>query len=87
MHLWFLLLSLLLPRTAIVIGWFFGFHYPFLHPWDLLAWVFVPRLTVLIMVYRWRGYGFWFWLHLFAALMAYGAGGRTIRDRRRDREL
>jgi hypothetical protein len=78
MHLWFLIVSLFLPRVSLALEWLGGHHLPFAHPWDILCWVFIPRLMVLVMVFRWKGFGFWFWLQLFAALLAYGTGGKKL---------
>jgi len=78
MHLWFLVVSLFLPRIALVLEWLGGYHLPFAHPWDFLCWVFIPRAMVLYLVFKWRGFGFWFWIHLVAALLAYGAGGKKL---------
>jgi hypothetical protein len=81
MHTWFLIVSLFLPRLSLFIEWWEGYHFPFNHPWDALSWVFVPRLMILVMIYQWQGFGVWFWLHLVAALLALGAGGKSVHDR------
>jgi hypothetical protein len=81
MHLWFLIVSLFLPRIAYVLLWFGGGHWPFPHPWDFLCWVFLPRIMVLFQIYRWQGFGLWFFIHLIAALLTYGAGGKKVSGR------
>lgn len=81
LHLWFLIVSLFLPRIAFVLLWFFGGHWPFPHPFDVLCWIFVPRAMVLYVIYRWQGFGLWFFIHLLAAFITYGAGGKKISSR------
>jgi hypothetical protein len=83
--LWFLVLSLFLPRLALFVGWFdgwsFGVHPPLA---ALLLWAFLPRVLVLISIYYVQGIGVWFFLHLFAAVVAWsGSAGAVSRRRRR----
>jgi hypothetical protein len=87
--LWFLVLALFLPRLALFIGWFdgwsFGIHPPLA---ALLLWAFLPRVLVLISVYSLQGVGFWFFLHLLAAAIAWSGSSRVVyqrRGRRRER--
>lgn len=86
--LWFLVLSLFLPRVALFIGWFDGWSFGVQPPLAaLLLWAFLPRVLVLISVYSLQGVGLWFFLHLLAAVMAWsGSAGvvHTRRTRRRD---
>ena len=81
LHLWFLIVSLFLPRIAFVLLWLGGGHWPFPHPFDLLCWIFIPRVMVLYDIYRWQGFGLWFFIHLLAAFITYGAGGKKISSR------
>ena len=78
MHLWFLIGSLFLPRIALFIYWLAGHRFPFGHPWDVVCWLFVPRLMTIDMVYRWGGFEGWFWLQIIAAVIAYWSGGKKV---------
>jgi hypothetical protein len=84
--LWFLVLSLFLPRLALFIGWFdgwsFGVHPPLA---TLLLWAFLPRVLVLISVYSLQGMGTWFFIHLFAAVVTWSGSAGAVSRRRRDR--
>ena len=83
--LWFLVLSLFLPRLALAVGWFDGWSLGVQPPLAaLLLWAFLPRVLVLISVYALQGVGFWFLLHLLAALLTWtGSAGAVTRRRRR----
>lgn len=83
MHLWFLIGSLFLPRIALFIYWMAGHRLPFNHMWNVLIWLFVPRLMVIDMMYRWGGLGGWFWLQIIAAVVAYSSGGKKVASTRR----
>ncbi|HEY0785999.1 MAG TPA: hypothetical protein VGD62_09015 [Acidobacteriaceae bacterium] len=86
--LWFLVLSLFLPRVALFLGWFEGWY---LGAPDLVAgvlWLLLPRLLVLIIVYSLQGVGLWFLVHLLAALVTWtGSTGFYHRRRTRRQEL
>lgn len=76
--LWFLLGSLLLPRVALMIGYFVAdaplvVH---LHGWiPLSLGVLVPRALVLILVFQDRGMSDWLLLHAIAMGSAYLTAG------------
>jgi hypothetical protein len=82
MPLWFLVLSLFLPRLALFIGW--------LHLWwffvprvlATVLWIFLPRVLVLIFIYAHEGFQMWFWIHLVAAILVWGGFGRSHNNRR-----
>lgn len=81
MHLplWFLLLSLLLPRVSLLIAYFTGT----LSFFDLGSWVsptlgvLIPRALVLILIFQDRGMTPWLLLHAFAMACVYGGGGSS----------
>ena len=76
--LWFLLLSLLLPRISLVIAYFQHDLVPFaLHGWvpPTLA-VFFPRILVIILVYLDRGFGGWLVAHAVALAIIYAGSGK-----------
>ncbi|RRA48812.1 hypothetical protein [Acidipila sp. EB88] len=90
--LWFLVLSLFLPRVALFLGWMSHWRFPVAPApvGDLLSpvlWLVLPRLLVLIMIFFSQGISLWFVLHLLAAFGVFGFGThRTVyRDRYRDR--
>jgi len=86
--LWFLVFSLFLPRIALIIAWFdrdlVRFHLDaILAP--ILA-LLLPRVLILVLIYRDQGLSMWFLIHLIVALLVWGGtGGRTavVRGRRR----
>ena len=92
MDIYFLLFSLFLPRTVLLV---YLFLFPHLYPvnavpqWaDILLGFFMPRVLILIYIYQNMGAdNVWFVAHLVVMLMAYFGGGReTSRRRRRRRE-
>ena len=86
--LWFLVLSLFLPRVALFIGWLDGWSFGVTIPLaELLLWAFLPRVLVLISIYMLQGVGFWFLLHLVVALMTWtGSAGYANKRRVRRSE-
>ena len=83
--LWFLVFSLLLPRLAMAVAWFQGILIPF-HLQGLLpplAWLLLPRVLVLYLIYVDQGLTLWFVLHLVVAVLVWGGGGHQMRRRRR----
>jgi hypothetical protein len=70
---WFLILSLFVPRLTLFFWWMTNnLPYnttPFVG--DVLCTVFVPRVLVLIYIYQNYGFAGWFWVHLFALLIAW----------------
>jgi len=85
--LWFLLLSLLLPRISLVIAYF---HHD-LKPFALYGWVpptlavLFPRVLVIILVYLDRGFGGWLVAHAVVLCMVYAGSGKQQHARSRRR--
>jgi len=87
--LWFLVFSLFLPRVALIIAWFdrdlMRFHLDnIISP--IMA-LLLPRVLILVLIYRDEGISMWFLIHLVVALFVWGGtGGRTYvrRGRRTD---
>jgi hypothetical protein len=78
--LWFLLLSLALPRVALLIACLTdGLKAYSLHGWipPGLAILF-PRVLVLILIFMDRGFSLWLFVHAIVMVFVYlGAGGRS----------
>ncbi len=85
---WFLILALFLPRLSVAILWFedalHHFHLHGLLP--PILWLILPRALVLYLIYIDQGIGFWFILHLIAAVMMWGGSGRYHARRRSRRD-
>ncbi|HVG26667.1 MAG TPA: hypothetical protein VM865_03590 [Acidobacteriaceae bacterium] len=83
--LWFLVLSLFLPRVCLAIAWLQNslapFHLQGLIP--LIVAIAVPRILILLLIYQDQGIGLWFLLHLVALVIAWGGGGTQVVRRRR----
>lgn len=64
--IWFLVLSLVLPRITLLIAWFSesipANNIPFFG--DFLMAVFIPRVLILIYIATNMGFNPWFWIHL-----------------------
>ena len=78
--LWFLLLSLVLPRVALLIAYLTdGLDAYSLHGWvpPGLAILF-PRVLVLILIFMDRGFSLWLFVHaVFMAFVYLAAGSRS----------
>ena len=72
--IWFLVLSLFLPRIALFAEWCQNMPMPFIQPWSFLTWALIPRVLVLIMIYTDLGFSLWFWIHLVVFLLFLGGG-------------
>ncbi len=85
--LWFLVVSLFLPRISLLLLWLQDNRLPF-HLNGLVSLVLailIPRVLILYMIYLDLGVGLWFVIHLVAALMVWGgSGGYHSRRYRRD---
>ena len=87
--LWFLVLSLFLPRICIVIAWL-QHSMPTYVPAtvglvQIIVAILVPRILILFWIYQDQGIGLWFLIHAVALLFAWGGGGtRYVRRRRVD---
>jgi hypothetical protein len=85
--IWFLVLSLFLPRICMVIAWF---QHSMTHYIPVAVGIIpvivamlIPRILILFWIYLDQGIGIWFLLHLIALLCAWGGGSRTVYRRRR----
>lgn len=83
--LWFLVFSLFLPRVALVVAWFdrdlVRFHLDSLIS-PILA-LLLPRVLILVLIYRDQGFSLWFLIHAVVALLVWGGtGGRQVVTRR-----
>ena len=87
--LWFLVVSLFLPRISLLLMYVqhslgqFSITVGLL---PLLFWLILPRAVVLYLIYLDQGISLWFLLHLVVALMVVGGSGRYHTRRRRVRE-
>jgi hypothetical protein len=78
LSLWFLILSLFLPRVSLVIAYFTHSLDPFgLHGWvpPTIA-VLVPRVLVMIMIFQDRGFSPWLIVHGIVMVLVYLAAGK-----------
>ena len=85
--LWFLLLSLFLPRVCMIVAWLQHsmIHYipPTVGIIPAIVAMLVPRILILFWIYEDQGITIWFLLHVIALLCAWGGGSHTVRRRRR----
>ena len=85
--LWFLVLSLFLPRICIVVAWFQHSMAQFIPPSvnliEIIVAIIVPRILILFWIYQDQGITIWFLLHAIALIIAYGGGSRRVITRRR----
>ena len=85
--LWFLVLSLFLPRICILIAWLQHSMTTYIPPAvgliPIVVAIVIPRLLILFWIYQDQGIGLWFLLHVIALLCAWGGGGHRVvyRDR------
>ena len=81
----FLVVALFLPRLALLVSYLENglgvFHLTGLLP--PIAWLILPRVLVLYVIYLDQGTSGWFWLHLLALVIAYSGGTTYARGRRR----
>jgi len=77
--LWFLLLSLLLPRICLVVAYFLNN----LVIYKLTGWVplaigaLVPRALVLILIFQDRGFSLWLLVHAIVMACAYVGASKS----------
>ena len=85
--LWFLVLSLFLPRLCILLAWLQHSTPAYIPQAVTLlqigAALLVPRILILFWVYSDQGIGFWFLVHALALISAWGGGGSRVVRRRR----
>jgi hypothetical protein len=81
--LWFLVLSLFLPRISLVIAYFEKDLVAYaLHGWIPPALgVVIPRALVLILIYRNQGFSGWLLLHAIVMACVYGGSGSKVAGR------
>lgn len=72
--IWFLLLSLFLPRFTLFFWWVTGnLPYNTTPLWaDVLGGILVPRILILVYIYDIQGMSTWFGIHLVALFIAWG---------------
>ncbi len=89
--LWFLVLSLFLPRLCIVLAWLQHSMVRYIPPTvgviPAIIALLIPRLLILFWIYTDQGLGLWFLIHLIALLMAWGGGGSRVYYTRRGRYI
>lgn len=82
--LWFLVFSLFLPRIALIVAWFdkdlIRFHLDNLIA-PILA-LLLPRVLILVLIYRDQGLSMWFLIHAIVALLVWSGTGGTQMVRR-----
>ena len=85
--LWFLVLSLFLPRICIVLAWLQHSMTQFIPSTvgliPAIVALLIPRLLILYWIYTDLGIGLWFLLHVIALLVAWGGGSQRVYTRRR----
>ena len=85
--LWFLILSLFLPRICILVAWLQRNMAAFIPPHPTLIGIIVailiPRILILFWIYTDQGITIWFLLHVIALIIAWGGGSRRVVTRRR----
>ena len=88
--LWFLVLSLFLPRICILVAWLQHSMVRYIPPVvgivPIVVAVLVPRLLILFWIYQDQGIGLWFLVHVVALLCAWGGGGHRMSRGRRYRD-
>ena len=80
--IWFLVLSLFLPRLSLFIGWIHLWWFFIPQPWAALLWALLPRVLVLIFIHAHQGFSPWFWIHLATAIVVWSGSGASHRNRR-----
>ena len=85
--LWFMVLSLFLPRICMVIAWLghsMGHFIPAtLNIIPVIVALLIPRVLILYWIYQDQGISIWFLIHLIGLLVAWGGGGHRVYRRRR----
>ena len=84
--IWFLVLSLFLPRICMVVAWFQHGMTHFIPAAvgiiPLIVALLVPRILILFWIYEDQGITIWFLMHVVALLIAWGGSGHTVYRRR-----
>jgi hypothetical protein len=80
--LWFLVLSLFLPRICIVLAWLQHSMVRYIPPVvgliPAIVALLIPRILILFWIYQDQGLSLWFLIHLIALLIAYGGGSHRV---------
>jgi hypothetical protein len=89
--LWFLVLSLFLPRICLLIAWLqhgLGAYIPTsLNLIQIIVALLIPRILILFWIYQDQGIGLWFLIHAIGIVVAWGGGGSRVIRRRRVRVI
>ena len=85
--LWFLVLSLFLPRICMAVAWLQHSMTTFipanLNIIQIIVGLLIPRILILFWIYQDQGITIWFLLHVIGLLVAWGGGGTGVVRRRR----
>ena len=85
--LWFMVLSLFLPRICMCIAWVQHSMTQFIPATlsiiPVIVALLIPRVLILFWIYQDQGITIWFLLHVIALLVAWSGGGHTVYRRRR----
>jgi NADH:ubiquinone oxidoreductase subunit 4 (subunit M) len=85
--LWFMVLSLFLPRICMVLAWFQHSMVQFIPPTltliPVIVALLIPRVLILFWIYQDQGLSIWFLIHLIGLLVAWGGGSHRVYRRRR----
>jgi len=85
--LWFLVLSLFLPRICMLVAWLQHSMTQYIPPTisliPAIVALLIPRILILFWIYQDQGITIWFLLHLIALIIAWSGGGHTVYRRRR----
>lgn len=82
---WFLVLSLFLPRISLLVAYFNPGTFPHVCPLfvAILMSALIPRVLVLIAIGTLMGIGVWFWIHLgFLVLVWLSSSVRVSNSRK-----
>jgi hypothetical protein len=82
---WILVLTLFLPRIALLIAYFSHQYPPNNIPFigDALLYVFLPRLLMVIYIYDNMGWqNPWFWIHIVVAILVWSKGSHETYKRK-----
>jgi len=84
--LWFLVVALFIPRIALLCAWLerdlVPFHLGMGWVPPILA-LIVPRILILVLIYRDQGLSVWFLVHAIVMVCVWGGIGGNKRMRRR----
>jgi hypothetical protein len=85
--LWFMVLSLFLPRICMIIAWLQHSMVQFIPPVlgiiPVIVALLIPRVLILFWIYQDQGITIWFLIHLIGLLLAWGGGSHRVYYRRR----